>query len=125
MTDTTTVSTGKVLPLTNGAYDLLRKITNYVLPSFATFYFTVAPLLGLPYAEQVIGGVTALVIFINVCLGVSKSSYNKSDAPYDGYVGVDSGALVGLNIDLTAEEIKNKGVVVIKVKDVTEPEVSQ
>ena len=68
------------MPLKDKVYDVLRYVANYVLPGLGTLYFALSQIWGLPYGEQIVGTVTALVTFLNILLGVSNSTYNKIEA---------------------------------------------
>lgn len=65
------------MPLKDQLYDVLRYVANYVLPGLGTLYFAVAQIWGLPYGEQIVGTITAIVTFLNVLLGISNNAYNK------------------------------------------------
>ena len=46
----------KVMPkISNKLYDVLKFIAQIVLPALGTFYFAIASIWGLPYAEQIVG----------------------------------------------------------------------
>lgn len=68
------------MPLKDKVYDVLRYVANYVLPGLGTLYFALSQIWSLPYGEQIVGTVTALVTFLNILLGVSNSTYNKIEA---------------------------------------------
>lgn len=65
------------MPLHDRVYDVLRYVANYVLPGLGTLYFALSQIWGLPYGEQIVGTVTALVTFLNVLLGISNNAYEK------------------------------------------------
>lgn len=65
------------MPLHDKLYDILRYIANYVFPGLGTLYFALSQIWGLPYGEQVVGTMTALVTFLNVLLGISNNAYEK------------------------------------------------
>lgn len=65
------------MPLHDKLYDILRWVANYCLPGLGTLYFALAQIWGLPYGEQIVGTITALVTFLNVLLGISNNAYNK------------------------------------------------
>ena len=79
-----------VFDVSNTFYDKLRTITQLWLPGLGTFYFALAGIWGLPFAEQVVGTVTALVTLCGVFLGLSRKAY--SNAGKDGTVEVRSSA---------------------------------
>ena len=63
----------KLFKLTDKQYDILKWIAMIVLPAIGAFYFTLANIWGLPYAEQIVGTITA----VDTLLGVSTSQHNK------------------------------------------------
>ena len=60
-------------------YDVLKWIAMILLPALGTLYFALAGIWGFPYAEQIVGTVTALDTFLGVLLGISTSQYNKNN----------------------------------------------
>ena len=62
---------------TNKTYDVLKYITQIVIPAVATLYFALANIWNLPYGEQIVGTLTAIDAFLGVLLGISTSKYNK------------------------------------------------
>ena len=68
------------MKMKNSTYDLLKKIAQYWLPALGTLYFALASIWGLPYAEQIVGTITAVDTFLGVILGVSTAQYNKDIA---------------------------------------------
>jgi hypothetical protein len=70
--------------LNSSVYDVLKAIAQIYLPAVGTLYFALAQIWGLPAAEQVIGSIGALDTFLGLVLGLSSSSFNKSDEKYDG-----------------------------------------
>ncbi len=60
-------------------YDVLKWIAMILLPALGTLYFALAGIWGFPYAEQVVGTITALDTFLGVILGISTAQYNKSN----------------------------------------------
>ena len=63
--------------MSNKVYDVLKWITTVVLPGIGTLYFALAGIWGFPYAEQIVGTITAIVTFLGVLLGISSAQYNK------------------------------------------------
>lgn len=64
--------------LSNKVYDILKWITQIVLPAIGTLYFALSSIWGLPYGEQIVGTITAIVTCLGVILGISSNSYNKN-----------------------------------------------
>ncbi len=66
------------MKINNKVYTVLKWVTMIALPAIGTLYFTLSGIWGFPYAEQVIGTITAISTFLGVLLGISTSQYNKS-----------------------------------------------
>ena len=64
--------------LSNKTYDILKWIAQILLPAIGTLYFALATIWGLPYAEQIVGTITAIDAFLGVLLGISTDAYNKA-----------------------------------------------
>lgn len=75
--------------LNNQAYDIARDAAQLYIPAFGTFYFTIAGVWGLPYAEQVVSTAVALATLLGVLLKVSQVQYKRSDIRFDGALNVD------------------------------------
>lgn len=58
-------------------YDILKWIAQILLPALGTLYFALAAIWGFPYAEQIVGTITAIDTFLGVILGISSSQYKK------------------------------------------------
>lgn len=63
--------------MSNKLYDALKWIALIFLPAMGTLYFALAGIWGFPYAEQVVGTITAIDTFIGVVIGISAAQYNK------------------------------------------------
>lgn len=59
-------------------YDVLKWICMIVLPACGTFYFAVAGIWNLPYAEQIVGTIAAVTTLIGALIGISTANYNKT-----------------------------------------------
>lgn len=64
--------------MSNKLYDTLKWIALIFLPASGTLYFALAGIWGFPYAEQVVGTITAIDTFIGVIIGISSAQYNKA-----------------------------------------------
>lgn len=67
------------MKMNNKVYDILKWIALILLPALGTLYFALASIWGFPYAEQIVGTITAIDTFLGVLLGISTSSYKKED----------------------------------------------
>jgi len=65
------------MKMSNGVYDVLKWIAQYLLPAAGTLYFAIAGIWGLPFGEQIVGTITAIDTFLGVILGISSANYNK------------------------------------------------
>lgn len=63
--------------MSNKTYDVLKYIALIVLPALGTFYFAIAGIWGLPYAEQVVGTITAIDTLLGALLRISTVKYQK------------------------------------------------
>ena len=59
-------------------YDTLKWIAQILLPAIGTLYFALAGIWNFPYAEAIVGTITAVDTFIGVLLGISAAQYNKA-----------------------------------------------
>lgn len=106
--------------LPDGFYDFLKYAVQYILPGLGTLYFTIANIWGLPYAEEVIGTLSAVAIFGGVLMGLSKIGYKG-----DGTLVVQPDELgrttVQIEGNLRPEDLEGKKTVQYEVVTKTEP----
>ena len=67
------------MKMNNKVYDILKWIALILLPALGTLYFALAGIWGFPYAEQIVGTITAIDTFLGVLLGISAKTYKKLD----------------------------------------------
>ena len=65
------------MKLSNKLYDVLKFVAQILLPAVGTLYFALAQIWGLPYAEQIVGTITAVDAFLGALLGISTMQYRK------------------------------------------------
>lgn len=65
--------------MSNKLYDKLKFVAMIVLPALGTLYFALAGLWNFPYAEQIVGTITAVDAFLGAILGISSINYNKKE----------------------------------------------
>jgi hypothetical protein len=63
--------------MSNKTYDIMKEIAQIWLPAIATLYFTLASIWGLPYAEQIVGTISAIDVFLGAVLKISTINYQK------------------------------------------------
>ena len=66
------------MKMSNKAYDVMKFIAQILLPAVGTLYFALAQIWNLPYAEQIVGTITAVDAFLGALLGISTMQYNKA-----------------------------------------------
>lgn len=66
------------MKMSNKVYDIMKWITTVVLPGLGTLYFALAAIWNFPFAEEIVGTISAVVTFLGVLLGVSTANYNKT-----------------------------------------------
>lgn len=64
--------------MSNKTYDILKWIAQILLPALGTLYFALAGIWNFPYAEQIVGTITAIDTFLGVLLGIASVNYNKN-----------------------------------------------
>lgn len=65
------------MKMSDKLYDILKWIALILLPAVGTLYFALAGIWALPYAEQVVGTITAVDTFLGALLGIASASYSK------------------------------------------------
>lgn len=65
--------------MSNRTYDILKWIAQILLPAIGTLYFALAQIWGFPFAEQIVGTITALDCFLGAVLGISTMYYKAGD----------------------------------------------
>lgn len=76
------------MKLNDKVYDILKWVAQIVLPALGTFYFAIASIWHLPFAEQVVGTITAVDALLGALIGVSTMSYKKNGM--DGVLHIDT-----------------------------------
>ena len=65
--------------LSNGLYDALKFLCTILLPACGTLYFALSKIWGLPLAEEIVGTLSAVAVFIGAIIGISSVQYNKEN----------------------------------------------
>lgn len=65
------------MKMDNKTYDFLKWIAQIVLPAVGTLWFALAGIWNWPYAQAVLGTITAVDAFLGAVLGISTMNYNK------------------------------------------------
>lgn len=103
----------------NKVYNVLKYVTQIVLPAIGTFYFALASIWGFPHGEEVVGTLTVIITFLGTTLGISTHRYNKNGIGSDGAIVIDQGDDVSGNayvqFDKELSDIRGKNEIVLKV----------
>lgn len=103
----------------NKLYDILKFITQVVIPALGSLYFALAQIWGLPSGAEVVGTLTVVDTFLGVLLHLNSQVYNASDAKYDGSIDVsenDEKKTYSLNLHGDPDKIDGQKQVIFKVK---------
>ena len=61
--------------LSNKAYDVLKYMATIVLPAAGALYCALAALWDLPFAQEIVGTLSAIAAFIGALLKISSTQY--------------------------------------------------
>ena len=64
--------------MNNKIYDILKWIAQIFLPALGTLYFALAGIWDFPYAEAIVGTITAVDTFLGIILGISTIKYSST-----------------------------------------------
>ena len=66
------------MKLSNRTYDCIKFMVTVFLPALGTFIFAISKIWGVPpYAENIVGTISALCVFLGSLIGISSIHYNK------------------------------------------------
>ena len=68
----------KLFKMSDKVYDVLKWIALILIPAIGTLYFALSGIWGFPYAEAIVGTLTAVDTFLGAILGISTSMYKKN-----------------------------------------------
>lgn len=93
------------LVLPPGVYDKMKLSAQVIVPGISSLYFGLAQIWGWPNAEQVVGTLALLAVFLGSLVAISSKRYNNSDAKFDGVVipQVDGGGLRAASMELKGD----------------------
>lgn len=107
--------------LNNTAYDRLKWTAQILLPALGALYFGLASIWGLPKAEEVVGSITVIDLFLGALLSLSMKQYNQSDSRYDGKLVVDKADPMdekfSLEFDAPLEDLAKSKEIALKVEE--------
>lgn len=68
----------KLFKMSDKVYDILKWVALILIPAIGTLYFALAGIWGFPYADAIVGTLTAVDTFLGAILGISTSMYKKN-----------------------------------------------
>ena len=68
-----------MIKLSNSVYDFLKFLCTILLPACGTLYFALSKIWGLPLAEEIVGTLSAIAVFIGAIIGISSMQYAKQE----------------------------------------------
>lgn len=95
------------LQLSNNLYDVTKRVVTMGLPALGTLYFTISSIWGLPYADEIVGSIAALTVFLGVVINISTANYNANDDRFDGMVEVEEDPYGNKTMSLALTKIEN------------------
>jgi len=63
----------------NKVYDVLKFIAQIVLPAIGTFIFSLKTVWGIPYAQEIVGTLTAVDGLLGVFLKAASDRYHREE----------------------------------------------
>ena len=66
------------MKMSNRLYDALKYMCQIALPAIGGLYFALAQIWQLPFAEQIVGTISAVTACLGILLGISTYNYNKA-----------------------------------------------
>ncbi len=104
--------------LNNKLYNFLKFLTVVLLPAVGALYFALAAVWGLPAAEQILGTLAAIQVFIGATMGISSKQYENSGDKYAGEINVQDTpdkTVYSLDLKTHPEDLSDGQDVVFKV----------
>lgn len=107
----------KVGFFSQSAYDTVKFLAMIAFPALGVAYFSLAQIWGLPKAEEVVGTITVIDLFLGTLVGISKRQYDNSEEKYDGAINVtpNEDGNSDLNVALNPASIAGKDEILVKV----------
>lgn len=65
--------------MSNKVYDVLKRVTQIILPAILSCYGVVGATLSIPYTQEVMTIGAAVITCLGTCLGISSHNYYKKE----------------------------------------------
>jgi hypothetical protein len=105
--------------LSDKSYNVLKRVTQLILPAAGSLYFGLAQIWGFPAGEQVVGTIALITTFFGVTLEISSHQYEASGAGLVGDIVVidePDKTVYSLEIDGDPAEIASMDKATFKIK---------
>lgn len=63
------------MKMNDKVYDALKWVAQILLPALGALYAALAGIWGFPYAEQIVGTISAIDLFLGALLGISSRKF--------------------------------------------------
>lgn len=90
------------------------------LPATGSLYFSLSSIWGLPFGEQVVGSIMALVLFLGMLLQVSSAQYKNSNERFSGEIEIDDEKETSV-LKMDSSALLDKEEVTLKVNKINQP----
>ena len=107
------------MTMSNKFYDRMKWIAQYLLPPVATLYAALAKIWGFPYGTEVVGTISAVVIFLGAVLGISSSIYQGHGTLEIDHTGDDM-YIYWLLLNTSLENLTKKTNLLFKLNTITD-----
>lgn len=106
------------IKLGNKTYDRAKPVVQIWLPALGTLYFTLSQIWGFPAAEQVVGSIAAITLFLGAVLGISSKQYHEKE---DGAIVINDSDpakdVLTFELDIPVAEIWDRQELHFKVRN--------
>jgi hypothetical protein len=106
--------------VTNDAYDFLKKLVELILPGLGALYFGIAQIWGLPAAEEVVGTIAVVCVFLGLVLRASSKNYTPEPPNEIGRFVINTTEIdrapYRLELDADLADLEQKDVISFRVK---------
>lgn len=65
--------------MSNKVYDILKRVTQIILPALLSLYGVIGSTLGIPHTQDVMTIGAAVITCLGTCLGISSHNYYKKE----------------------------------------------
>ena len=104
----------------NGLYDGLKAMSQYIIPLETLVVFAIAIIVDLDAIDWLLGFLIAFNVVLGIVLGFAKRSYDRSEAKYVGtmhvVLGTHGGKIFSLELNVDPDDLDTHEEVTFKVQ---------